>query len=51
MEMRQCRTRVFEWHKRFKEGCGRCGRPSTSRTADNVEHVKQMVRGDCQLTV
>ena len=46
------RSRVFEWHKRFTEGREdvgdgfRSGRPSTSRTADNVERVKQMVRGD-----
>ena len=50
-------SRVFEWHKRFKEGRedveddSRSGRPSTSRTADNVERVKQMVRGDYRLTV
>ena len=29
----------------------RSGRPSMSRTADIVEHVKQMVRSDRQLTV
>ena len=29
----------------------RSGRPSTSRTVDNVERVKQMVRGDRRLTV
>ena len=46
------RTRAFEWHKRFKEGREeveddpRSGRPSTSRTADNIERVKQMVRTD-----
>ena len=50
-------SRVFEWHKRFKEGRedveddSRSGRPLTSRTADNVERVKQMVPGDCRLTV
>ena len=50
-------TRAFEWHKRFKEGREeveddpRSGRPSTSRTADNIERVKQMVRADCQLMV
>ena len=48
------RSRIFEWHKWFKEGCedveddSKSGRPST---ADNVERVKQMVRGDCRLTV
>ena len=46
------RTRAFEWHKRFKEGREevevdpRSGRPSTSRTADNIERVNQMVRAD-----
>ena len=48
---------VFEWHKWFKEGCkdvednSRSGKPSTSRTADNVERVKQMVCGNHWLTV
>ena len=51
------RTHAFEWHKRFKEGREeveddpRCGRPSTSRMADNIECVKQMVRADRRLTV
>ena len=51
------RTRAFEWHKRFKEGQveieddPRSGRPSTSRTADNIERVKQMVRTDHRLMV
>ena len=51
------RSHVFEWHKWFKEGRedvkgdSRSGRPSTSRTADNVERVKQMVHGDRRLTV
>ena len=51
------RSRVFEWHKRFKEGCedveddSRSGRPSTSRTADNVEYMKQMMCDDRRLTV
>ena len=51
------RTRAFEWHKRFKEGWGEVednpwsGRPSTSRTADNIERVKQMVRSDRRLMV
>ena len=48
---------AFEWHKRFKEGREeveddpRSGKPSTSRTADNIERVKQMVRADRRLTV
>ena len=50
-------TRAFEWHKRCKEGREeveddpRSGRPSTSRTAANIERVKQMVRADRRLTV
>ena len=50
-------SRALEWHKRFKEGREeveddqRSGRPSTSGTADNIEHVKQMVRADRRLTV
>ena len=51
------RSRVFEWHKRFKDGRedveddSRSGRPSTSRTDDNVERVKQVVRADRRMTV
>ena len=43
------RTHLFEWHRRFKEGREeveddhRSGRPSTSRTHENVEHVRQKV--------
>uniref|UniRef100_A0A8C4Q8U9 Transposase n=1 Tax=Eptatretus burgeri TaxID=7764 RepID=A0A8C4Q8U9_EPTBU len=50
-------TCAFEWHKRFKEGRGEIeddpwsGRPSTCRTADNIERVKQMVHADRRLTV
>ena len=50
-------TYVFEWHKRFKEGCkeveddSRSGRSSTSRTEVNVEREKQIVRGARRLTV
>ena len=51
------RTHAFEWYKRFKEGREeveddpRSGRPSTSRTADNIECVKQVVRADRRLTL
>ena len=51
------RTRRFEWHRRFKEGREeveddhRSGRPSTSRTDENVERVRQKVRSDRRLTV
>ena len=48
---------AFEWHKRFNEGQEEVEddswsrRPSTSRTADNIEVVKQKVRADRRLTV
>ena len=51
------RTRLFEWHRRFKEGREeveddqRSGMPSTSRTDENVERVRQKVRSDRRLTV
>ena len=51
------RTCAFEWRKRFKDGREeveddpRSGRPSTSRMADNIGCVKQMVRADRPLTV
>ena len=51
------RTRAFEWHKRFKEGREeveddpRSGRRSTSRMADTIERVKQMVHADRRLMV
>ena len=51
------RTRLFEWHGRFREGREeveddhRSGRPSTSRTDENVERVRQKVRSDRRLTV
>ena len=50
-------TRLFEWHRRFREGRKEVeddhwsGRPSTSRTDEYVEHVRQKVRSDCRLTV
>ena len=51
------RTRLFEWLRRFKEGREemeddhRSGRPSTSRSDENVERVRQKVRSDRRLTV
>ena len=51
------RTRIFEWHKRFREGREdveddrRSGRPTTSRTNENVERVREKVRNDRRLTV
>ena len=51
------RTRIFEWHKRFREGREdveddpKSGRPTTSRTNENVECVREKVHSDCRLTV
>lgn len=51
------RARVFDWHKRFKEGQeeveddARSGRPSTSMTANNIERVRQVLRRDNRLTI
>ena len=51
------RTRIFEWHKRFREGREdveddpKSGRPKTSRTNENVKHVREKVRSDRRLTV
>jgi hypothetical protein len=39
------RMQVFEWHKRFRKDCEeveddeRPGRPSTSKTKENVEKI------------
>ena len=51
------RSSVFQWHKRFKEGRekveddAQSGRPSSNRTEDNVERVRQKVREDRRMTV
>ena len=51
------RTRIFEWHKRFREGREdveddpKSGRPTTSRTNENVERVREKVRSERRLTV
>jgi len=43
------RSRVFEWHKRFQEGRedvevdSKSGRPSTSRTSENIQPVTEKV--------
>ncbi|XP_016051893.1 PREDICTED: putative uncharacterized protein FLJ37770 [Miniopterus natalensis] len=51
------RARVFDWHKRFKEGRedvrddARSGRPVTHRTDENIQKVKDLVCSNRQLTV
>ena len=51
------RAQVFRWHKSFLEGREqvedepRAGRPSTSKTDDNVERVMSLVRSDRRLTL
>jgi transposase len=50
------RTRVSEWHKRFVEGREeveddeRPGRPSTSKTEENVEKISETLRKDGRLS-
>ena len=51
------RAQVFRWHKSFLEGREQvedephAGRPSTSKTDDNVERVRSLVRSYHQLTL
>jgi len=51
------RAQAFRWHKSFLEGREqvedepRAGRPSTSKTDDNVERVRSLVRSDRRLTL
>ena len=51
------RAQVFRWHKSFLEDQEQveeeplAGRPSTSKTDDNVERVRSLVRSDCRLTL
>ena len=51
------KTKVYEWYKRFQHGReeieenDRPGRPSTSRTDENVEKVKEMVMNDRRITI
>ena len=51
------KTRIKEWHNRFKGGrtsvdsdsCS--GRPSKTKTLDNIERVRFAIEGDRRLTV
>ena len=51
------RAPLFEWHKRFNSGLEeveddpKSGRPSTTKTADNIGKVNELVRSDRRLTV
>ncbi|KOC62943.1 Putative uncharacterized protein FLJ37770, partial [Habropoda laboriosa] len=51
------RSSIFEWHKLFKEGREqvendhRSGRPSTSRSDQNVRKVKEILDTDRRLTI
>jgi len=50
-------TQIKEWFKRFKDGRAsvdsdpRSGRPSTSKTAENVERVRSAINKNRRLTV
>ena len=50
------RTTIFEWHKRFREcresvkGDERSGRPTPSRTDDNIAVVDKIVKEDRKVT-
>ena len=50
------RTTIFEWHKRFREGRESVkddelsGRPTTSRTDDNIAAVDKMIKEDRKVT-
>ena len=51
------RTRVFEWHKRFREGRtdvedyegSRC--PTISKTTNNIREIEKIVREDCGFSI
>ena len=56
-ESAMSKTRVYECYKRFQDGREdveddkRPGRPSTSKTDENVEKVKEMVMNDRRITI
>ena len=53
-ESAMSKTRVYEWYKRFQDGCEDVEddeRPSTSTTHENVENVKEMVMNDRRITI
>ena len=48
---------VYKWFERFHNGCEsvedeeKSGRPSTSKTQENVERVSEMFRSNRRLTI
>ena len=48
---------VYRWFERFRNGCKsvedeeRSGRPSTSKTQENVERVNEMIRSNRRYTI
>jgi len=56
-EEAMCRTQTYEWWKHFKEDRTsfdddpRLGRPSTSKTDDNVAKVREVIRSNRLWTV
>ncbi|KAJ8942555.1 hypothetical protein NQ318_021957, partial [Aromia moschata] len=49
------RAKVFQWFKAFAEGResideSRSGRPSSSKTVENVDRIRDLVRSDRRLT-
>jgi hypothetical protein len=51
------RTMVFEWHSHFKAGRvsvedDKCsGRPSTSKTTEDAEKIRELFHEDCRRTI
>ncbi|PNF20381.1 hypothetical protein B7P43_G02788 [Cryptotermes secundus] len=51
------KTQVFEWFSRFKNGemsiddKPRSGRPSTARTHENVEKIREIIKEDRRRTI
>jgi hypothetical protein len=50
------RAAVFEWHSCFKAGRvsvedERSGRPSTSKTTENVEKIRELIHEDRRRTI
>jgi hypothetical protein len=50
------RCRVFEWHKKFSEGCEsiedpRKGRPSTSWSQSNISQINELIKNDCHISL